>query len=248
MASRKVPLVPNEYFHVYNRGVDGRSIIQDKEDLGRLLNSMRVFNRVEPVGSLYAFSFHDPQLRNQVPKLEDSKHLVSIVSFNILPNHIHFVLKPLVEKGGSEYVKRVIGGFTLFFNEKYGRTGPLFQSPFKSTHIRSTHHLLHMQTYVNLNDYIHGRGQFPEWVGASSWGMFTTKTMNDICDPIEVEAILSHFPNRSEYRKRALETADAIWQERMADEIEQTTQGRDIADQAALEKNILPQLRNQVPK
>lgn len=247
MASRKFPLSQGEYFHIYNRGIDGRKIIQDRDDLDRFLIGMRDFNQIDTIGSLYEFGFRKKNLGNQVSKVRsahDGKPLVAIVAYNILPNHFHIILKPLVEGGGSAYLKRALGGYTKYFNEKYGRTGQLLQSPFKSTYIRTGHHLHHMQAYVNLNDYIHAHGVFPEWLGASSWQTYrTSDTRDEICNADEIEMILSEFNNRGSYIKSSLETADLTWCDRKEDQLGELC-SKDVDDQKALSE----ELGNQVSK
>ena len=53
MGARKTQFAEDEYYHVYNRGVDKRSIFDDYEDVERFLQCMKEFNVVEPIGSLY---------------------------------------------------------------------------------------------------------------------------------------------------------------------------------------------------
>jgi len=50
---RKDVLVEEEYYHVYNRGVDKRKIFLSDKDYFRFLTSMKEFNSTEPIYSLY---------------------------------------------------------------------------------------------------------------------------------------------------------------------------------------------------
>ncbi|MBU0723021.1 hypothetical protein KKH46_02255, partial [Patescibacteria group bacterium] len=50
MGTRKIPFANDEYYHIYNRGVDKRNIFKDINDLNRFFQSMKEFNRVEPIG------------------------------------------------------------------------------------------------------------------------------------------------------------------------------------------------------
>jgi len=51
---RKTPLVENEYYHIYNRGVDKRDVFLDKGDFSRFLISMNLLNDMEPDPTLNA--------------------------------------------------------------------------------------------------------------------------------------------------------------------------------------------------
>ena len=50
---RKTEFANGEFYHIYNRGVDKREVFSDKFDYERFLKSMKEFNRIEPIGSLY---------------------------------------------------------------------------------------------------------------------------------------------------------------------------------------------------
>ena len=56
MATRKIKFKNGDYYHIYNRGVDKRSIFLDKDDQLRFLRSINVFNTDEPVGSFFEFN------------------------------------------------------------------------------------------------------------------------------------------------------------------------------------------------
>src|SRR3989344_5909488 len=114
---RKVPFVEDEYYHIYNRGVDKRSIFEDLTDLNRFVQSIKEFNSVEPIGSIFENSFGK--------KKKNSKKLVEIICYCLNPNHFHFILRPMVEDGISEFMKR-IGGYTWYFNNRHKRSGALF--------------------------------------------------------------------------------------------------------------------------
>jgi len=197
MTIRKVPFANNEYYHIYNRGVDKRNIFQDINDLNRFFQSMKEFNSIEPIGSIYEQSFN--QLGGETPKLV-VKPLVGFVCYCLNPNHYHFVLRQIVDGGISEFMKRM-GGYTSYFNEKYKRSGVLFQGVFKSKHIESNEYLLHISAYVNLNNKVHPLGGFtPKWVPKSSWGEYLSNNQKSFC---EKDVVLGQFKNVLEYKKFA---------------------------------------------
>lgn len=207
MSARKKDFACGEFFHVYNRGVDKRIIFEDKEDIQRFFKSMIEFNMVNPVGSLYQNSFR--QLSGPTPKSEDK--LVNIIAYCLNPNHYHFILEQLVDGGISEFMKRLGGGYTNFFNNKNDRTGSLFQGRFKSVHIDSNEYLLHASAYVNLNDRVHQlRCPTPKLVGSrSSWAEYMDPGIKGIC---EKEIILGQFGNADEYKDFALSSLESIVQ------------------------------------
>src|SRR3989344_5685641 len=108
---RKVKLVPGEYYHIYNRGVDKRKIFNDKNDFSRFLESMIDFNQVEAIGSMYEFSFV-----KKINKSLKKKPLVEFICFCLNPNHYHFLLRPLQEGGIEKFMQKLGNGYTKYFN------------------------------------------------------------------------------------------------------------------------------------
>ncbi|MBU1956357.1 transposase, partial [Patescibacteria group bacterium] len=151
-------------------------------------------------GSIYEQSFN--QLGGETPKLV-SKPLVEFVCYCLNSNHYHFVLKQLVDGGISEFMKRM-GGYTSYFNEKYKRSGVLFQGIFKSKHIESNEYLLHISAYVNLNNEVHQLGgETPKLMNKSSWGEYINNKQDKQDDFCEKDIILEQFKNTLEYKKFA---------------------------------------------
>ena len=46
-----------EAYHVYNRGVEKRTVVEDSHDSDRFVKSLIAFNTTEPIGSIYQHSF-----------------------------------------------------------------------------------------------------------------------------------------------------------------------------------------------
>lgn len=141
-----------EYYHCFNRGTDKRTIFEDQQDYVYFLKSLKAYNSTEVTGRL---------------RLQENKTvrqpLVSIVTYCLLPNHYHIVLRNEVEGGVSQYLKRVSGGYTMYFNQKYRRSGALFQGKFKSCFISSDQDLQQVTGYVYFNHKIHEIGDPALW-------------------------------------------------------------------------------------
>ena len=157
---RESPLITNEYYHIFNRGVDKRNIFLDQNDFVRFLTSMREFNVQKPIGSIYKKDWLEKKkvekgTKFPIGNLVPSSPLVEIICYCLNPNHFHFVLKQLVEDGISRFMHKLSLGYTNYFNTKYKRSGSLFQGPFKAVHIESNEHLLWVSAYVNTNAEIH---------------------------------------------------------------------------------------------
>lgn len=193
---RKVQFANNEYYHIYNRGVDKRSIVEEDVDSDRFMQSLRIFNTTEPVGSIYEYSFVEDAKQKGKP-------LVNIICFCLNPNHFHLILEQLEDKGVSRFIKSLSGGYTKYFNKKYKRVGTLLQGPFKAKHINDNDYLLHLTAYVNLNNHLHQLGNPVSKLVRSSWEEYKNKNSKGLC---KKDIILEQFKTVREYENYALGT------------------------------------------
>jgi len=152
---RKNPFVNGEYYHIYNRGVDKRDIFMSKKDLSRFIQSVKEFNTILPVGNLRDVLRDRLDCGHWKRREKSGNPLVSIICYCFNPNHFHFVLKQMVDGGVSEFLRRLSGGYSRYFNKVYNRSGALFQGKFKAHLINNDQYFLKIFPYVNVNYLIH---------------------------------------------------------------------------------------------
>lgn len=197
---RKKPLTNGEYYHIYNRGVEKRKVFLCNKDYSRFLESVKEFNSTKPIYSLY---LHNQLKRKGVVDVGRLQKLVEIICYCLNPNHFHFILKQMADNGISEFMKRLGGGYTKYFNYQYKRSGVLFQGKFKSARIKTNAHLLYLSAYVNRNYFIHGYGNDSNWPYSSLLD-YIGKRNSKICDK---DVILDKFKGKKDYQKFAQENA-----------------------------------------
>lgn len=147
MSKITVPNVTNEKYHIYNRGVDKRDVFMDKFDYLRFYQTLHLFNCVEPTQN-YRLAKNSHESTKQL--------LVRIHAYSLLKNHFHLIIEQVCDNGISEFMKRIGGGYTNFFNEKYNRSGALFQGKYKKVHIENDNQYNYLFAYVNENHFVHG--------------------------------------------------------------------------------------------
>ena len=136
-----------DLYHVVNRGTDKRSVVKCDGDRIRFVRGLYVFNDKN-----YA-----PNPLTQ-PKLRDSnkrkrKVLVHIHAWCLMDNHYHLLLSPVADDVSniSLFMKKLNMGYAKFFNEKYQRTGALWQGKYKKVLVGNAAHDLYIPYYIHLN-------------------------------------------------------------------------------------------------
>lgn len=92
-----------------------------------------------------------------------------------MPTHPHLILKQLTDQGVSNFMSNILNSFTRYFNTRYKRKGPLWESEFKNVLIRDDKQLLHLTRYVHLNPTSAGLVDKPEEWQFSSYNQFIDK-------------------------------------------------------------------------
>jgi putative transposase len=189
MPKRRIDFVRNNYYHVFNRGVDKREIFLEIGDYLRFLDSIR---RVMHTGS--ATQKKAGPLRAQFPLG------VEIIAYCLNPNHFHFVLRQNQERDLTRLLHSVCTSYTMYFNKKYKRTGRLFENVFKAIPIQSDKQLLWTVSYVNLNAELHkacARADVYPW---SSFPQYLQKENQLGLKELRPNIIFKQFRNPKGYR------------------------------------------------
>jgi putative transposase len=189
----------NEFYHVFNRGVEKRTIFTNKRDYDRFLSAMEYYRAKDPVTR---FSFKDRPINKSENK--SVSYLAEIACFCLMPNHFHMLIKQVENNGVSTFLSKLANSYTKYFNTKYNRVGPLFQGSFKAVRIESDEQLLHISRYIHLNpliDYLikdlktYPYSSYPEFLGIKTG--YSHK-----------KYILSNFSKLSDYEKFVLDQED----------------------------------------
>lgn len=149
-------LVTNEYYHVFNKSIAGYKIFNTEQEFERMLCLVRYYQMEEvPVGFsnfIRAEHVECKGLMNSIHYLfKESKKLVEINAFCIMPTHFHLVVKQLIDNGISKFMNNIQNGYTRYFNIKIRRKGPLWVGRFKRILVETDEQLWHLSRYIHLN-------------------------------------------------------------------------------------------------
>lgn len=149
---RKHDLIEGEYYHVFNRGVEKRAVFISPADYERFLALLLITNRKGSISMRDIQKKYRGEPSGQVFISESgSETLVDIAAYALMPNHLHLVLRERVAGGISKFMLKLLTGYSMYFNTKYERSGPLFVRPYRSRHVDSDEYLRWLLAYIYLN-------------------------------------------------------------------------------------------------
>lgn len=200
--TRKTVFATDEYYHVFNRGVEKRIIFENQRDCKRFILTLDYYRSAEPATR---FSFKNrPLLAPQKAQKRKDSTLVEILAYCLMPNHFHLLLKQTDDRGISTFLSKVSNSYTKYFNTKNKRVGPLLQGTFKAVRVEDDEQLIHLSRYIHLNPLIDfvvadlkhfSFSSYPEFLGLKAG--FCKK-----------EEILDHFAAVADYEKFVLDQED----------------------------------------
>jgi putative transposase len=147
---RKDKFFEGEMYHVFNKSIASFGIFKDMNNSQRFLNVFEYYNNNQVLKSFSDFTKRKKfDYKNIIYPTKNT--LCKIISYCIMPDHYHFLLKIESSNVFSKFINTIEDSYTRYFNTKFHRKGPLWQNSFKSVEIMSNEQLLHVSRYIHLN-------------------------------------------------------------------------------------------------
>ena len=127
------------YYHVINRGIGRQILFEDGDDYLRFLDTLK--------------------------RYKEEEHF-ELICYCLMENHFHLLVH--TETGLDRIMKRICCSYAYYYNEKYGRSGHLFQERYRSEAIKDDKQLLAAVRYIHNNPQKAGICRREEYTW-SSW-------------------------------------------------------------------------------
>lgn len=129
----------DQYYHVYNRGVNKDPIFLDDSDYSYFLSLFKRYLSPEEASDNYRHL------------LKNYSHEIELIAYCLMPNHYHLLIYLKDTEGLVHLMRSIMTAYTMYFNKKYKRVGSLYQGIFLASRITSDEYLWHISRYIHLN-------------------------------------------------------------------------------------------------
>lgn len=119
---------------------------------------------------------------------------ISLLAYCLMSNHFHFLIKQNFEFSIDSFMQSLATRYTLYFNRKYKRVGPLYQGVYKAVLITSEEQLLHLTRYIH-RQALRLQGRTLESTQPSSYYDYVGISHNEWLKP---EEVLTYFSKKGE--------------------------------------------------
>lgn len=179
--SSQVPLQPGQFYHIYNRGINGVNIFLETRNYRYFPE--KYAHHVAPVAKTYAYC--------------------------LMPNHLHLLVamrmsslegpssKPLTSHRYSRAFANLFSGYAKAINKAYERTGSLFERGFHRIPVDTDRYFQHLVCYIHQNPARHGFvSDFRTWPHSSYVTLQSHAPTH-----LEREFVLGQFGGRNAVQK-----------------------------------------------
>lgn len=168
MPKRHVVFLKNHHYHIYNRGVAKQDIFTSDRDRERFLEKARHYSK---------------------------KFSIRILVYCLMPNHFHFLLRQEGDFSVAEFMRHLLVAYSMYFNKKYERVGPVFQNRFKAIYIETDAYLLQLMRYIHQNPFSKTGSRKAETRSLSEyrWSSYPVYLGERRDDFVETTTILGYF-------------------------------------------------------
>lgn len=210
MPRRQEPLVTEEVYHVFNRGIDRRPTFTDKREYQRAINIMQFYRFASPTMKLSRYLSLQADIKSQfMQKMEkENQCLVEIHAFALMPNHFHFLLKQKVENVISRFMSQFQNSYVRYFNTKHERQGQLFLVQFKAVRIETEEQFVHVSRYIHLNPLTSYVIKTLEQLLVYPWTSLPDYFEKDHSSFCEIADILAYVNGKDNYKKFVSDQVD----------------------------------------
>ncbi len=207
--NRKTIFANDQIYHVFNRGVEKRTIFLTKRDYERAIQTLTFYSYADLQIRFSKFLQLQESLKLEtISKIKSNNpQRVELIAFCLMPNHFHILIRQTQENGISRFLADFTNSYTKYFNIKNDRVGPLMQGLFKAVRIEDNNQLVHVSRYIHLNptssflikpaelDTYHW-SSYPEYLGLVD---------EQVC---QKEEILGQFESMDLYKQFVLDQID----------------------------------------
>jgi putative transposase len=141
---RRIIFETGNYYHISNHGINLKTIFKSAADKDRFSTLLHIANNKRSVVWRTVNNC-------QRSTLDSKETLVDIGAYCLLPDHFHLLIKEGKAGNISLFMKKVLTGYSMYFNKKYKRTGPLFRGRFKAEKVESEEYLKYLFSYIHMN-------------------------------------------------------------------------------------------------
>ena len=153
------PLLPNTFYHIYNRGINGENLFKEERNYAYFLKKYAQY--IEPIAETFAYCllknhFHllirtrsEEEIRKNLDNKDGFTQSEAVLN---TPKHHDKTISWIISNTFSSLFK----SYAQAINKYHKRTGSLFEEPFRRVWVDNDTYFTELIYYIHSNPQRHG--------------------------------------------------------------------------------------------
>lgn len=170
MPKRRIELVNEQVYHIYNRGLNKERIFNQAKDYERFLAKADEYKK---------------------------KYDIQIIAWGLVPNHFHMLVRAVglgvrTPNQITSFFLKLQQSHAMYFKNKYEKIGPVFQGRFRAKTVKDEEYLIKLLHYIHSQPSHHKICSDWDWPYTSLYHYISRSPDSDL---ISVDDYYNSFKN-----------------------------------------------------
>lgn len=145
--------VKDGIYHIYNRGVEKRTIFLEDNDYKYFLKLLKesLSTPQVPPKINFTVTLKGDTFKGIAKQPKNFADKILLLAYCLMPNHFHLLIKQTNDSAIKDFMQSISTRYSMYFNKKYKRVGSLFQSVYRAILVQKDQYLLHLSRYIHQN-------------------------------------------------------------------------------------------------
>ncbi|MEY4902318.1 MAG: hypothetical protein RLZZ292_133 [Bacteroidota bacterium] len=147
-------LLPETFYHIYNRGINGEQIFKKEKNYAYFLQQYAKY--IEPIATTYAYVLMGNHFHFLIKTKTETESRANVKKTQKTPFVVGDKPEKTIEFINSNQFAKCFNSYVQSINIQEKRTGSLFEDQFRRIPLEYNDYILYMFYYIHFNPQKHG--------------------------------------------------------------------------------------------
>lgn len=201
----------NCYYHIFDKTIENKNVFSTEKIANEFIQTFLYYRSINSSIKFSKFKTlkqkEHEKIQSEIMNRDTFK--IDIVSYNLMPDHYHFIIKQVRERGIITFMANILNSITRYYNILNDRKGPIFLTQFRSKKIYTEEQLVYISRYIHTNPYADGVIDEIDDIFNYPYSSIKSYIGYKNIEKINTQDVLSYFENDiNRYKNFILRNAD----------------------------------------
>jgi len=137
--------------------VEKRSVFVEDIDNAVLLSYLKTYLTPKDTNMLQSIlldsetGWREKDKAKRLLRMNNFHDSIELICYCLMKNHFHMLIRQTEATAMDQFMNSLWTRYTMYFNKKYKRVGPLFQGVYNAVLVKTDEQLMHLSRYIHRN-------------------------------------------------------------------------------------------------